>query len=468
MVLEDGTRHTHQARGSGGLRGAEVRADDRVAQSRERVPAHRARRAASASCASRSCRRAPPSCRRRASRRTTRSWRSTRSSPCRWRASCSRVLGLALGASNRKDGKLAAFVLGIGVIFAYYVIMFTARGADEGRSGSRRGSSMWMPEHRPRRRRRLSCWSVARARPISRFASRCRRGSRAGVAERRRPPAPRRPAPRRGRGRAAGRRASACRTSSCPGRRCSTSTSRSSTCRILAMTTVGMLGLFYISTFIDMSDKLFKGQATLGMIAASSCSGRRRSSCTYIIAHRGAALGARDRRPADQEQRADRHARVRHQPLSHGAADGGVRARRQRVAVRHGRTRAGHRQPARRPSEAHHPHRHRRRPSACSIASGSSAATARSITTSIYDPRRQELQQPVGVRVRSARRTRSSRGMFVQQGHLRPPTREPTARPQWALEPGLDRASSIRQTRSSSFTPFDDHVGAASSRPTTS
>ena len=33
------------------------------------------------------------------------------------------------------------------------------------------------------------------------------------------------------------------------------------------MTTVGMLGLFYISTFIDLSDKLFKGQTTLGMIA---------------------------------------------------------------------------------------------------------------------------------------------------------------------------------------------------------
>ena len=38
--------------------------------------------------------------------------------------------------------------------------------------------------------------------------------------------------------------------------------------RILAITTVGMLGLFYISTFIDMSDKLYKGQATLGMFGA--------------------------------------------------------------------------------------------------------------------------------------------------------------------------------------------------------
>jgi LPS export ABC transporter permease LptG len=36
--------------------------------------------------------------------------------------------------------------------------------------------------------------------------------------------------------------------------------------RILVMTTVGILGLFYISTFIDLSDKLFKGQTTLGMI----------------------------------------------------------------------------------------------------------------------------------------------------------------------------------------------------------
>ena len=32
------------------------------------------------------------------------------------------------------------------------------------------------------------------------------------------------------------------------------------------MTTVGMLGLFYISSFIDKSDKLFKGQVSIGMV----------------------------------------------------------------------------------------------------------------------------------------------------------------------------------------------------------
>src|SRR5688572_32180981 len=46
------------------------------------------------------------------------------------------LLGVALGASHRKDGKLAAFVLGIGVIFAYYVLMFTAQSLTKG---------FWMP-----------------------------------------------------------------------------------------------------------------------------------------------------------------------------------------------------------------------------------------------------------------------------------------------------------------------------------
>jgi LPS export ABC transporter permease LptF/LPS export ABC transporter permease LptG len=34
------------------------------------------------------------------------------------------IIGLALGASNRRDGRLASFVIGIGVIFVYYVLMW--------------------------------------------------------------------------------------------------------------------------------------------------------------------------------------------------------------------------------------------------------------------------------------------------------------------------------------------------------
>ena len=37
------------------------------------------------------------------------------------------LIGLALGVSNRKDGKLASFVLGFGVIFVYYVLLWTSR-----------------------------------------------------------------------------------------------------------------------------------------------------------------------------------------------------------------------------------------------------------------------------------------------------------------------------------------------------
>jgi LPS export ABC transporter permease LptG len=39
------------------------------------------------------------------------------------------AIGLALGASNRKDGALASFALGSGVIFVYYILLYTARAA---------------------------------------------------------------------------------------------------------------------------------------------------------------------------------------------------------------------------------------------------------------------------------------------------------------------------------------------------
>jgi lipopolysaccharide export system permease protein len=44
------------------------------------------------------------------------------------------AIGLALGASNRKDGTLASFALGTGVIFVYYVLLYMGRaGANGGR-----------------------------------------------------------------------------------------------------------------------------------------------------------------------------------------------------------------------------------------------------------------------------------------------------------------------------------------------
>src|SRR2546425_4589845 len=42
------------------------------------------------------------------------------------------LIGLALGVSNRKDGKLASFVLGFGVIFMYYVLLYFSRALGYG------------------------------------------------------------------------------------------------------------------------------------------------------------------------------------------------------------------------------------------------------------------------------------------------------------------------------------------------
>jgi LPS export ABC transporter permease LptF/LPS export ABC transporter permease LptG len=176
------------------------------------------------------------------------------------------VLGLALGASNRKDGKLAAFVLGIGVIFAYYVIMFSAQALTKG---------FWIPAW-------LSMWIpnivlgaagvfllINRARSadqpfrisLPRLATRWRRDEdeAAGAAAGQAIP-----------DRAQRRPALVIRMPhfEIPRPTLLDTYIAKQYLRILVMTTVGLLGLFYISTFIDMSDKLFKGQTSLGMIGA--------------------------------------------------------------------------------------------------------------------------------------------------------------------------------------------------------
>ena len=89
--------------------------------------------------------------------------------------------------------------------------------------------------------------------------------------------------------------------------------------RMLIMCVVGILGLFYISTFIDLSDKLFKGQVTLGTILSLPVV---EDAAVPLLHHRdrGAARGHRHHRRADAQQRAHRHARVRHQHLPHGRA----------------------------------------------------------------------------------------------------------------------------------------------------
>src|SRR5262249_3250053 len=39
------------------------------------------------------------------------------------------LIGAALGVNNRKEGKLATIALGLGVIFAYYIVLYASRAA---------------------------------------------------------------------------------------------------------------------------------------------------------------------------------------------------------------------------------------------------------------------------------------------------------------------------------------------------
>jgi LPS export ABC transporter permease LptF/LPS export ABC transporter permease LptG len=43
------------------------------------------------------------------------------------------LIGLALGATNRRDGKLANFVIGVVIIFAYYILLFLGQSLTKGR-----------------------------------------------------------------------------------------------------------------------------------------------------------------------------------------------------------------------------------------------------------------------------------------------------------------------------------------------
>ena len=55
------------------------------------------------------------------------------------------VIGLALGMSVAREGKLAGFVVGTAVIFAYYIVMFLSRVADQGTLPEHVLSSRWVP-----------------------------------------------------------------------------------------------------------------------------------------------------------------------------------------------------------------------------------------------------------------------------------------------------------------------------------
>ena len=160
------------------------------------------------------------------------------------------LLGVGFGVNSRTDGRAASFALGIGVIFAYYVLMYQAEALAKGQRVPAQ-AAMWLPNVL------LGFAGIAlllrRARSVERgrFLPWLRRRANAGSA-----------------------------SGGVPGRAPFVTVSSGSPTGVgildlyvtktylhwFGLVFVGLLGIFYITTFIDLSDKLFKEQATGAML----------------------------------------------------------------------------------------------------------------------------------------------------------------------------------------------------------
>jgi LPS export ABC transporter permease LptG/LPS export ABC transporter permease LptF len=173
------------------------------------------------------------------------------------------LLALVLGLTSRKDGKLASFVLGIAVIFAYYLIMLAGQSAAKGLIIPG-WFAMWLPD--------LTLGAVGATVLVARGSSSSRREAllaRVGAALRRARPSAARP------------RVAGSGTAGAAGpvklviRLPRVSLPRPSLldlyivrthARVFALTFCALLSLFYISSFFDLSEKLLKGSATIPML----------------------------------------------------------------------------------------------------------------------------------------------------------------------------------------------------------
>lgn len=173
------------------------------------------------------------------------------------------LVGLGLGLTSGRDGKLASFVPGIGVVFVYYVFDYLGRQMAKGQI-----VSPWFATWAPNiilgaAGIALVLWRGRSAEKPIRLALPARFRRHAAPAE-------------------------AAMSGAAPGSRGTRVVVvlrvphlrvpmprpklldyyvSSLFVKIVGLAFFGLLGIFYISTFIDLSDKLFKGQTTTGMMA---------------------------------------------------------------------------------------------------------------------------------------------------------------------------------------------------------
>jgi len=165
------------------------------------------------------------------------------------------VLGLAFGLSNRRDGKLASFVLGIVVIFAYYVILWLGQALAKGAMVTP-WLAVWLPN--------IILGGIGAAIVIRRALAVEPRVSLTRLLPSRPASPPGMPPPP----------SSAPLESGWLSRLHVPFTGTldryiaGSYAQTLLLSSLLLAGLFYIVTFLDLSDKLFKGDTTWFAVAA--------------------------------------------------------------------------------------------------------------------------------------------------------------------------------------------------------
>ncbi|MEQ1759899.1 MAG: LPS export ABC transporter permease LptF [Vicinamibacterales bacterium] len=159
------------------------------------------------------------------------------------------LIGLALGATNRREGKLGSFVFGLGVIFIYYVPLYLGPALAKGKLLSP-WAAIWLPNIL------LGLMGCLMLVWRSRAADQPIMWRLTGLIDRyRRQSSPRTERPR------------APQVSSAMARILDRYVG-ALYARIFVLAAAGLAGMFYVSTFLDLSDKVFKAQASWQMLAA--------------------------------------------------------------------------------------------------------------------------------------------------------------------------------------------------------
>ncbi len=165
------------------------------------------------------------------------------------------LIALGLGVTSRKDGKQASFVIGISVIFVYYVVMYVGESMAKGHLLPA-ALAAWLPN--------LALGPVGLGLLFWRAKSVERRVWWPALALRRQPSVQHVVVAGRSTTGAGDRVRVVIRVPhmSMPRPNLLDWYVGGQYLRTCAMAFVGLLGIFYIATFIDLSDKLFKGQTT--------------------------------------------------------------------------------------------------------------------------------------------------------------------------------------------------------------